>query len=157
MEAQNENVNVKSLELRSRPKMLTDTIARMTREQKQVVRDMGFAGVLQLKLRSISREFARFVIGQLDTDHMVIHTPNGDIPIDRMAVHEVLGFPLGHKKIIRRNVTNYDSDLSKEWKEYSMKKVGLKDISERVMNDTTANRMFQVDFLILMSSLMILP
>ena len=74
MEAQNENVNVKSLELRSRPKILTDTIARMTREQKQVVRDMGFAGVLQLKLRSISREFARFVIGQLDTDHRVIHT-----------------------------------------------------------------------------------
>ncbi|PWA34376.1 hypothetical protein CTI12_AA619720 [Artemisia annua] len=146
-------METKSLELRSRPNMLTKTIGGMTREQKEVVRDMGFGGLLQLKLRSIPKEFARFVINQLDD--LVLHTPNGDIPIDRMAVHEVLGFPLGHKKIECRNVSNYDSDLSQEWKEYSQNKLGLKDISDRIMNDTRANRMFQVDFLILMSSLMI--
>ncbi|GJR73621.1 hypothetical protein Tco_0085986 [Tanacetum coccineum] len=112
MEAQNSN-DVRNVEIRSRPKMLTETIASMTRDQKQVVKSMGFGGVLGLQLKSLSKDFVLFVIDQLDPVQMVIHTHNGDIPIDRLA------------------------------------------ISERITKNTKCDRMFQLDFLILMSSLLI--
>ncbi|PWA78490.1 Glycoside hydrolase, superfamily [Artemisia annua] len=120
MEAQNSN-DVRTVEIRSRPKMLTETIASMTTDQKQVVKSMGFGGVLGLKLKSLSKDFVLFVIDQLDPVQMVLHTHNGDIPINRLAVHEVYGFPMGHKKFISRHVTNYNSELGELWKEHTKK------------------------------------
>ncbi|GJY99025.1 retrovirus-related pol polyprotein LINE-1 [Tanacetum coccineum] len=104
--------------------MLTEAIAGMTDEQKRVVTEMGFGGLLKLTLKTIPAAFVRYVVGLLDTDEMVfdtpkwieaiagmtdeqkrvlldemvLDTPKGKIPIDRMAIHEVLGFPLGNRR-----------------------------------------------------------
>ncbi|GJZ58966.1 hypothetical protein Tco_0614782 [Tanacetum coccineum] len=136
--------------------MLTEAIAGMTHEQKRVVTEMGFGGLLKLTLKTIPAAFARYVVGLLDTDEMVLDTPKGKIPIDRMAVHEILGFPLGNRQILRRRVSNYNTELAKQWKSYSKESLELSDISIRIIETTTANRMFQVDFLILMATLMII-
>nr|GEY14186.1 hypothetical protein [Tanacetum cinerariifolium] len=136
--------------------MLTKAIAIMTHEQKRVVTEMGFGGLLKLTLETIPVAFAWYVVGLLDTDEMVLDTPKGKIPIDRMAVHEILGFPLGNRQILRRKVSNYNTELAKQWKSYSKESLEMSDISIRIIKITTANRMFQVDFLILMAILMII-
>ncbi|KAD4888404.1 hypothetical protein E3N88_20477 [Mikania micrantha] len=93
--------------------------------------------------------FARYVASYLNTYDMVINTPNGNIPVDRMAVHEVLGFPMGHKKIQCKRVSNYDTPLALQWKKHSHNSLKPIDIANRIKETTTLDRMFQVDFLLL--------
>ncbi|KAL8252077.1 hypothetical protein R6Q59_035770 [Mikania micrantha] len=71
------------------------------------------------------------------------------------AVHEVLGFPMGHKKIQRKRVSNYDTPLALQWKKHSRNSLKPIDIANRIKETTTADRMFQVDFIVLMVTTMI--
>ncbi|GKD45268.1 hypothetical protein Tco_1269913 [Tanacetum coccineum] len=87
---------------------------------------MGFGGLLKLTLKTIPAAFARYVVGLLDTDEMVLDTPKGKIPIDHMAVSHPQTGP------------------------------GRNTCPRAIIETTTANRMFQVDFLILMATLMII-
>lgn len=147
-----------SLLTRSRPKLLAETIAELTAQQKNVVSEMGFKSLLKLTINEIPGKFARHVVSCvrcLETEDIVITTPKGDIRVDSMAVHNVYGFPMGHKKIYRKRTSNYDDPLTTQWKNHSDNSLIPKDIAERIKNTTNVDRMFQVDFMVLMVTTMI--
>ncbi|KAD4585732.1 hypothetical protein E3N88_23333 [Mikania micrantha] len=55
----------------------------------------------------------------------------------------------------RKRVSNYDTPLALQWKKHSRNSLKPIDIANRIKETTTADRMFQVDFIVLMVTTMI--
>ncbi|TVU46436.1 hypothetical protein EJB05_05973, partial [Eragrostis curvula] len=73
----------------------------LTPEQKVIVRNLGFQSLLDLSCANISLSLVMWLVQHFDTNTRCINLDNGFFfQLDAFAVHQVLGIPMGHQKIV---------------------------------------------------------
>lgn len=129
----------------------------MTASQKQVIEEMGFGSLVHIDIASIPKNLAFYVVTQLDTDAMVIRTRDGEILINRAAVHRVYGFPMGNTIIKHPLSSHYNDVTTNQWIEHldNVDKVHPKLLMDKIKGNKSTNFMFKVDFLVLMVSTLV--
>ncbi|KAK9073527.1 hypothetical protein SSX86_007851 [Deinandra increscens subsp. villosa] len=131
----------------------------MTEGQRNVVTNMGFQSILELKIKEIPKDLGFYVLSKLVTTEtpMVIRTPRGDIPVNEEAVHEVYGFPMGLTIIQRSRIGNSNNvDMIKHWKRHlKLDKVVPTDLVNIMKPRKASDYFFKLDFLVLMVSTLV--
>ncbi|KAM0015855.1 putative papain-like cysteine peptidase superfamily [Helianthus debilis subsp. tardiflorus] len=141
---------------RSSPKSLYEALQKLSTEQKDCVRHMGFGKMLSFTVDGIPGQLGHYVVDNLDTNRMCIKLERGSIDITKEAIHQLVGVPNGGVWMNNIDDKRADKAMSKLWRaHYSRDEVSPGDIAKRLETHKVADWMFRVDFLQLFSSIMI--
>lgn len=142
--------------------MLCELLVDLSDGQKNVIKNMGFQSVLELKIKDIPKDLGSYVLSRLDTTKtpMVIETPSGDIPVNEESVHEVYGFPMGPTILNRSRKANYNKVPTiielKAHLELDIKKdIYPPQLLQQMKIRKTSDYLFKLDFLVLMVSTLV--
>lgn len=91
--AEKEN-HFKTICKRSSPKSLLKIIKKLSLEQKNCVKEMGFKSLLKLELDELPSSLGLFVVKSFDIEKKVLKVINREIKVDRQSVNEMLGIPM---------------------------------------------------------------
>ncbi|KAK9049738.1 hypothetical protein SSX86_031293 [Deinandra increscens subsp. villosa] len=78
---------------RCSPRKLVSTIKCLTKEQREVVKSMGFGKFLKFNLQGIPQKLGHFVLDNFSKSSMQIHVRGGSIKIDEEAISNLTGLP----------------------------------------------------------------
>ncbi|GKE20376.1 hypothetical protein Tco_1431888 [Tanacetum coccineum] len=70
-------------------------------ERKKVIREMGFGDLIEFPIFEIPIKLAFYVVDILNTTNMTLECAMGDIVITSKIVKQVLGLPMGRRKLER--------------------------------------------------------
>ncbi|KAJ0469271.1 putative papain-like cysteine peptidase superfamily [Helianthus annuus] len=141
---------------RSSPKSLYEALQKLSTEQKDCVRHMGFGKMLSFTVDGIPGQLGHYVVDNLDTNRMCIKLERGSIDITKEAIHQLVGVPNGGVWMNNIDDKRADKAMSKLWRaHYPRDEVSPGDIAKRLETHKVADWMFRVDFLQLFSSIMI--
>nr|GFC46630.1 peptidase C48, SUMO/sentrin/Ubl1 [Tanacetum cinerariifolium] len=89
----------------------------LTPQRKRVVREMGFGNLIDFLKVEIPIKLAFYVVDILNIRKMTLECPMGDIVITPKTVKEVLGLPMGRRKLEREGQREYNDPFLEEWKD----------------------------------------
>ncbi|GJZ60565.1 peptidase C48, SUMO/sentrin/Ubl1 [Tanacetum coccineum] len=96
---------------------LFEAMRGLTPQRKRVVREMGFGNLIDFPIVEIPTKLAFYVVDILNTRKMMLECPMGDIVITPKTVKEVLGLPMGRRKLEREGQREYNDPFLEEWKD----------------------------------------
>lgn len=88
----------------------------MSEENKKKIREMGFGGILDLKVGKIPGKFAYHVVSQFDANTMELKVNNKSIKITEETVKELMDLPRGENKIPLDEKATKDKSSIEEWR-----------------------------------------
>ncbi|GKE32499.1 hypothetical protein Tco_1451821 [Tanacetum coccineum] len=91
----------KVLKGRATMRPLFEAMRGLTPQRKRVVREMGFGNLIDFPIVKIPTKLAFYVVDILNTRKLKLECPMGDIVITPKTVKEVLGLPMGRRKLER--------------------------------------------------------
>ncbi|MFS8034665.1 hypothetical protein Hanom_Chr17g01583831 [Helianthus anomalus] len=89
---------------------LTYYIENLSKEQKKVVREIGFGSILSINLHSVPRKFGYLLVINFDAENDVINTGDEKIKITTDLIQKVFQIPNGKIKI-EEKIRPKESDL----------------------------------------------
>ncbi|KAM0050665.1 putative papain-like cysteine peptidase superfamily [Helianthus debilis subsp. tardiflorus] len=101
---------------RSSPKSLYEALQKLSTEQKDCVRHMGFGKMLSFTVDGIPGQLGHYVVDNLDTNRMCIKLERGSIDITKEAIHQLVGFPNGGVWMNNIDDKRADKAMSKLWR-----------------------------------------
>ena len=141
--------------IKTSPAAMVECIQNLNEEQKEVVREMGFGGLLGMKLVRAPTKLAKYLVEHLDDRSLVINTPGGRIGITPELVHEVFGVPIGGFDIDNILEEPNDSDLVKSWLSQFPKKkehITKAAIVNRIVDSGDSGILFKLNFITLFAN-----
>ncbi|GKB29268.1 hypothetical protein Tco_0868669 [Tanacetum coccineum] len=101
-------------------------------QRKSVIREMGFGDIIDFPIVEIPTKLAFYVVDILNTRKMTLECPAGDIVITPKTVREVLGVPMGRRKLERE----YNDAFLLEWKDQfkNVNKITIKALSDLLID-----------------------
>jgi hypothetical protein len=86
------------------PKALQEATEGWSEERKQVVRDIGLAGTLDIgKMKKLNREWTKWLLKRVDTERSELRIGVKEtVPITENEIGPMLGIQSGGRKIISR-------------------------------------------------------
>ncbi|KAL4564247.1 hypothetical protein LXL04_028304 [Taraxacum kok-saghyz] len=88
-----------TLNVRTSPKTMYAVLKTLNEEQKESVREMGFAAILDMKLSCNLSRLGHYIVEVLDDQALVIRSGKGDISLTEEVVKDMLGVPDGEHDI----------------------------------------------------------
>ncbi|KAL4575467.1 hypothetical protein LXL04_022311 [Taraxacum kok-saghyz] len=88
-----------TLNVRTSPKTMYAVLKTLNEEQKESVREMGFAAILDMKLSCNLSCLGHYIVEVLDDQALVIRSGKGDISLTEEVVKDMLGVPDGEHDI----------------------------------------------------------
>lgn len=84
---------------------MLDAINKLSEPQKNRVRELGWGKFLEIAIDCVeSRNLYLYLLDRVDTDSMFLRVPpNIELPINKAAVHAVLGVPAGTELISKKS------------------------------------------------------
>ncbi|GKA58183.1 hypothetical protein Tco_0757371 [Tanacetum coccineum] len=102
----------KSLRERTIVLPLYDATQSLSPERKSKIREMGFASMLDFPFQKIPGKLPYFVLKNLNTEKMEVSLPSGSkIKITPKKIWEVLGIPMGKKKLESDSPRDYNDEF----------------------------------------------
>lgn len=104
---------------RMSPKQLFDLIPQLTEEQRQAVKDIGFGGLLDLKISECPAKLCQYLIENLNVYRCAICLDNQELPLTEEDVQNVFDFPRGQKQVIegqKESACDSYSSLLEKWR-----------------------------------------
>ncbi|GKE22988.1 hypothetical protein Tco_1434500 [Tanacetum coccineum] len=85
---------------------------------------------------------------------MTLECPMGDIVITPKTVKEVLGFPMGRRKLEREGQREYNYPFLEEWKDQfkNINKLTIKALSNLIIDTKNTDYMFRMNILTLIAN-----
>nr|GEV28635.1 ribonuclease H-like domain, reverse transcriptase, RNA-dependent DNA polymerase [Tanacetum cinerariifolium] len=111
---------------RAAMRLLFEAMCGLTPQRKRVVREMGFGNLIDFPIVEIPTKLAFYVVDILNTRKKTLECPMGDIVITPKTVKEVLGLPMGIRKLEREGQREYNDPFLEEWKDQMCKCVESK-------------------------------
>ena len=148
----------KSLRAKTTVKPLYEATKTLTPERKSKIRKMGFGTLLDFPFEKIPGKLPYFVLKNLNTKTMKVTFPNDStLKITPKKIWEVLGIPMGKRKLESDSPREYDDEFLKAFKEQfdDKKYITISDLSKQIQRTTNADFMFQMNYLMLFSNCMI--
>ncbi|GKA84341.1 peptidase C48, SUMO/sentrin/Ubl1, partial [Tanacetum coccineum] len=103
-------------------------------ERKKVIREMGFRDLIEFPIFEIPTKLAFYVVDILNTTNMTLECPMGDIEITPKTVKQVLGLPMGRRRLEREGQREYNDPFLLQWKDQfrNVNKLTIKALSDNV-------------------------
>ncbi|XP_010528520.1 PREDICTED: uncharacterized protein LOC104805598 [Tarenaya hassleriana] len=96
---------------RCSPGRLLNVIQRLTSEQKEAVKNMGFGGLLDLRCRTLRRSLCLWLLERFDTRKCCLKICGHCIPLHPKDVEHVMGLASDGKEVINSGPGDVISDL----------------------------------------------
>ncbi|GKB93090.1 hypothetical protein Tco_0979227, partial [Tanacetum coccineum] len=93
---------------RATVRTLFDAMRGLSPQRKKVIMEMGFGDLIEFPIVEIPTKLAFYVHDILNTRKMTLECPMGDIVITPRTVKEVLGLPMGRRKLEREGQREYN-------------------------------------------------
>lgn len=93
-----------SIRLRTTPSAFNNAVSLLSDEQKEAVRSFGFGSLLDFNIATLPHMLCHFVVENFDVTSSEIRSGAGVIKVDKEAVHDVFGIPMGETPITSVNV-----------------------------------------------------
>ncbi|PNT66671.1 hypothetical protein BRADI_3g15448v3 [Brachypodium distachyon] len=133
----------KSPTSRTSAKTLYWIIKKFNPIKRQLVKEIGFGGLLELPLwNSISRIFSTWLLGQVDCiDFTIVLDAARRLQFTPQDVNKVFGIPCGHRDVLGPETQISDAAMVyiREQAGISMSKISLKDAEKIVLMDLSEN------------------
>ncbi|KAK9061932.1 hypothetical protein SSX86_019116 [Deinandra increscens subsp. villosa] len=118
---------------RCSPRKLVSTIKCLTKEQREMVKSMGFGKFLKFNLQGIPQKLGHFVLDNFSKSSMEIHVRGGSIKIDEEAISNLTGLPNNGVRLDTINPTQNLCEKVKEWRDrYIVDFITPKDIEDQI-------------------------
>ncbi|GJZ84841.1 hypothetical protein Tco_0650180 [Tanacetum coccineum] len=88
---------------RATVRQLFEAMRGLSPERKKVIREMGFRDLIEFLIFEIPTKLAFYVVDILNTTNMALECPMGDIVITPKTVKQVLGLPMGRRRLERES------------------------------------------------------
>jgi len=94
---------------------MTILVGRLSKKQKEIVIDCGFGSIVALNCSSIPNNLVIWLAKHYDSRSKSVKLPGGkSFSIDASAVHQILGIPLGGKKVPTKSSSDAKSIVLKD-------------------------------------------
>nr|GEY46704.1 peptidase C48, SUMO/sentrin/Ubl1 [Tanacetum cinerariifolium] len=133
---------------------LFEAMCGLTPQRKRMVREMGFRNLIDFPIVEIPTKLAFYVVNILNTRKMTLECPMGDIVITPKIVKEVLGLPMGRRKLEREGKREYNDTFLEEWKDQfkNINKLTIKALSNLVIDTKNTDYMCRMNILTLIAN-----
>ncbi|GJW33737.1 hypothetical protein Tco_0053769 [Tanacetum coccineum] len=103
-------------------------------ERKKVIREMRFEYLIEFPIFEIPTKLTFYVIDILNTTNMTLECPMGDILIIPKIVKQVLGLPIGRRRLEREGQREYNDPFLLQWKDQfkNVNKLTIKALSDEL-------------------------
>lgn len=143
--------------IRFQPKFLTEAIKSLSPSQRNWVKRTGFGSLLNFRMNEYPQSLGYYLALSFKNHCSSLCYNNVTIPVNDEDVHEVLGIPMGGRQIVFMRSTHTD-DL---WRGQFIRpdrvgwKVTANMVCDAIKRSDDANRMFKLNFLVLMTNILI--
>ncbi|CAI9302649.1 unnamed protein product [Lactuca saligna] len=130
---------------------LRSIILRMSKEQKESVRSMGFGALLKMKITDIPLKLGFYVLQKFDSERMVIDIEGNELKVTAKSVNDTLGIPIGGTKLTELDQWPKDDTSYDEWKQQFKKDsiIQLSAIKNVIVSTRQDDFNFKLNFLVL--------
>ncbi|GKC73735.1 hypothetical protein Tco_1119618 [Tanacetum coccineum] len=141
---------------RSSPKPMYEAMMTLTDPQKKCLKDMGFEIMIHFPIVELSSALAYHAINHFHLGSMELRLEKGSIKATRQKVHDMLGIPMGSRKLEDLEERPSNDPFIKEWeKQFKHVPKPTPAAIASVISDTTeADFMFRMNFITLFGSTM---
>ncbi|CAH1442060.1 unnamed protein product [Lactuca virosa] len=137
---------------RCTPGALLSVIQGLNEVQKNCVKQMGFGGILNMKMTEVPGALSCFVLKNFNSETKKIVLQKGVIDVTKESVKEILGFPLGRKQFSKLKFRTTEDKCYEEWtNQFDDKKmIRLQDIKMKNVSTNKADMNFKMNFIALL-------
>ncbi|GJV36658.1 peptidase C48, SUMO/sentrin/Ubl1 [Tanacetum coccineum] len=123
-------------------------------ERKKVIREMGFGDLIEFPIFEIPTKLAFYFVDILNTKYMTLECPMGDIVISPKTVKQVLGLPMGRRRLEREGQREYNNPFLLQWKDQfkNVNKLTIKVLSDVIIETKNFDYMFRMNILTLIAN-----
>ncbi|GJU77404.1 hypothetical protein Tco_1274474 [Tanacetum coccineum] len=141
---------------RSSPKPMYEAMMTLTDPQKKCLKDMGFERMIHFPIVELPSALAYHAIDHFHPGSMELRLEKGSIKATRQKVHDMLGIPMGSRKLEDLEERPSNDPFIKEWeKQFKHVPKPTPAAIASVISDTTeADFMFRMNFITLFGSTM---
>ncbi|KAK9706072.1 hypothetical protein RND81_07G102500 [Saponaria officinalis] len=122
--------------LKCRPLNLVDLMSRLTSDQRVAVQDIGFGGLLHMKVRRVLKNIVDMLLSVFNDGSFMFHTPSFNFLLRKEDVYDCFLLPMGPKEVPilgtgRGKASSQESciDLKEKWR----RKFGLEGSSNAIL------------------------
>ena len=146
-----------TLRTRTAPTALYSALSILSPEREKVLIDMGFGGLIGMKIHDLPGSLGYHVISMVDEKERKLGTTNGTIDITEFKVQEILGIPNGEVSIDCLEERNPDDPFIREWFQQfpsGKKEIRPNDITDVIVGSDDHGKLFRMNFLMLFANTM---
>lgn len=140
-----------------RNRVTTDAMIRvvksLSRDQKQLVKDLGFESMLTLQMDIMISTIGHYVVEHYDPSTNTIRVGDSTIQITEEKIHHILGVPNKGTDLDTIEKCPEDDETYTVWKSQGIK--GIQTLTETIEQSKEADEMFVLNFLTLFVNTMI--
>ncbi|GKC37448.1 hypothetical protein Tco_1049832 [Tanacetum coccineum] len=139
---------------RATVRQLFEAMRGLSPERKKVIREMGFRDLIEFPIFEIPTKLAFYVVDILNTKNMTLECPMGDIEITPKTVKQVLGLPMGRRRLEREGHREYNDPFLLQWKDQfrNVNKLTIKALSDVIIQTKNSDYMFRMNILTLIAN-----
>ncbi|GJV24487.1 retrovirus-related pol polyprotein from transposon TNT 1-94 [Tanacetum coccineum] len=141
---------------RSSPKPMYEAMMTLSDPQKKCLKDMGFERMIHFPIVELPSALAYHAIDHFHPGSMELRLEKGSIKATRQKVQEMLGIPMGSRKLEDLEQRPFNDPFIKEWENQfkHVKKPTPAAIASVISDSTQADFMFRMNFITLFGSTM---
>ncbi|PWA35990.1 hypothetical protein CTI12_AA604320 [Artemisia annua] len=150
-----------SITSRQCPTKLFNVVRTLSDAQKKDVRDMGFESILELDILVNPLKLGYWVVDRLNTKSLCLEMDNKKLRISSQSVKDIFGFPMGKIKVEDSKRADTHNNVTQEWrrqyppaKKGGIQRVYLGHIVEQINKQREGGRMFRMNMLVLIMTLL---
>ncbi|PWA75669.1 ulp1 protease family, C-terminal catalytic domain-containing protein [Artemisia annua] len=146
---------IPTLRTRTAPTALYSALSILSAEREKVLIDMGFGGLIGMKIHDLPGFLGYHVISKFDDEEMKLPTSNGPIEVTEYKVHEIMGIPKGGVSIDCLEERKPNDPFIKEWFQQfpsGKKDIRPNDITDVIVGSNDHGKLFRMNFLLLFAN-----
>nr|KAJ0210969.1 hypothetical protein LSAT_V11C400178070 [Lactuca sativa] len=126
-------------------------VVRFNEVQKNCIGQMGFGGILNMKMIKFPGALSCFVLMNFSSETKKMVLQKGVIDVTKESLTEIIGFPLGRKQFSKLPFKTKEDKCYEEWtNQFDDKKmIRLQDIKMKIVSTNKADMNFRMNFIAL--------
>ncbi|KAJ9565459.1 hypothetical protein OSB04_001425 [Centaurea solstitialis] len=151
----NEVEKFATLNTRTSPRTLYETVIGLNQAQRRAVCDMGLESIINMTIDGVPYKLGFYVVDILNTKKMSLDMINSSIQITTQSIHDLMGLRLGGLDLEDPNDEDGDESIVDEWKsQFDKPKIRPTDVMKLILETDDASFRFKMNFLVLFVNLM---
>lgn len=149
--------NTGKIRARAPPLLLYNVMKALTDEQKKSLRDIGFGCMEKFDISDIPTTLGLKVVESFDHVSCSMNIDGEQMEITRHTIHDVLGVPMGDRKINALKAAKMRDAVTSEWRQQfpvNKKRIYPNNVSDNMVYQKQGGKMFQLNFLVLFVTIM---